>query len=137
MHELGIPVTPPAVAEHYLGVIDSLLVDERDPSCDLSVPHLTCNTLMTSLADRCRVAEAVLELARRVDTILAPMRLLPAILRSLCSGSVREASSRIAQRPGPMCAAWIGRVRPTMSICQKMFRRGGCNCPQRGTCPEL
>ena len=66
MRELGIPVTPAAVAEHYCGVIDAMLVDERDAPGDLSLPHLTCDTLTTTVADRRRVAEAALELARRV-----------------------------------------------------------------------
>ena len=43
-----------------------MLVDERDASGDLVLMHLTCDTLMTTLADRSRVAEAALELARRV-----------------------------------------------------------------------
>ena len=66
MRELGIPVTPAAVAEHYCGVIDAMLVDERDAPSDLALPYLTCDTLMTTLADRRRVAEAALGLARRV-----------------------------------------------------------------------
>ena len=66
MGKLGNPVTPAAVAEHYRGIIDAMLVDERDVSGDLTLMHLTCDTLMTTLPDRRRVAEAALELARRV-----------------------------------------------------------------------
>lgn len=68
MRELGIPVTPRAIADHYHGVIDAMLVDERDTAGDLNFTHLTCDTLMTTLADRRRVAEAALELARRIAT---------------------------------------------------------------------
>jgi LPPG:FO 2-phospho-L-lactate transferase len=64
MRELGIPVTPAAIAKHYQGVIDAMVVDERDAPGDLVLPHHICDTLMTTLADRRRVAEAALELAR-------------------------------------------------------------------------
>ncbi|GAC1576419.1 MAG: hypothetical protein NVS3B27_21440 [Novosphingobium sp.] len=60
------PVIPAAVAAHYRGVIDAMLVDERDASGDLAAMHLTSDTLMTTLADRRRVTETALELARRV-----------------------------------------------------------------------
>ncbi|MEA3001846.1 MAG: 2-phospho-L-lactate transferase [Sphingomonadales bacterium] len=64
MDELGVPATPRAIADHYAGVIDALLVDERDRQAPL--PNLPCafaDTLMKSLDDRKRVARAALEMA--------------------------------------------------------------------------
>jgi LPPG:FO 2-phospho-L-lactate transferase len=61
MLELGIPVTPRAVADHYRGVIDGLLVDDGPQS--VSIPVATADTPMVSLEDRARVASAALALA--------------------------------------------------------------------------
>ena len=66
MRELGVPVTPLAIAQHYAGLIDAMLVDERDAPADLGIAQASCDTLMLSLADRARVASAALELAQMV-----------------------------------------------------------------------
>jgi LPPG:FO 2-phospho-L-lactate transferase len=66
MAELGIPVTPRAIADHYRGVIDGLLVDERDGTEGLGIPIASTDTLMVSLEDRARVASAALALADRI-----------------------------------------------------------------------
>jgi len=66
MVELGIPVTPRAIADHYRGVIDGLLVDERDGPEDVGIPMASADTLMVSLTDRARVASAALALADRI-----------------------------------------------------------------------
>jgi LPPG:FO 2-phospho-L-lactate transferase len=66
MLELGIPVTPRAIADHYRGVIDGLLVDERDGPQDVGIPMASADTLMVSLQDRARVAGAALALADRI-----------------------------------------------------------------------
>lgn len=66
MTELGVPVSPGAVAAHYQGFIDALLVDERDGALSLGVETATADTLMITLEDRIRVAEASLALARNV-----------------------------------------------------------------------
>lgn len=66
MVELGIPITPRAIADHYRGVIDGLLVDERDGTEDLGIPMASTDTLMLSLEDRARVASAALALADRI-----------------------------------------------------------------------
>jgi LPPG:FO 2-phospho-L-lactate transferase len=66
MLELGIPVTPRAIADHYHGVIDGLLVDERDGPQSVGIPVATADTLMVSLTDRARVAYAALALADRI-----------------------------------------------------------------------
>ncbi len=67
MDELGVAVTPATIAAHYAGIIDGLLVDERDPAETLAVPHATADTLMNTLDDRMRVARAALGLAERLS----------------------------------------------------------------------
>jgi LPPG:FO 2-phospho-L-lactate transferase len=63
MNELGIEVSPAAIAAHYDGLIDALLVDERDSAISIDVPHAFADTMMTTLDDRARVASAALDLA--------------------------------------------------------------------------
>jgi len=63
MNELGIEVSPAAIAAHYDGLIDALLVDERDRAISIDVPHAFADTMMTTLDDRARVASAALDLA--------------------------------------------------------------------------
>lgn len=65
MAELGVPIDNGAIAAHYSGLIDGLLIDSADPApkgiavgCD--------SILMRDDADRRRVAEAALALARHV-----------------------------------------------------------------------
>jgi LPPG:FO 2-phospho-L-lactate transferase len=66
MDELGVPATPRAIADHYAGIIDALLIDERDRSAPLpETAHDFCDTLMRTLDDRIRVARAALDLAAR------------------------------------------------------------------------
>lgn len=64
MHELGHPVSPQGIAAFYEGVIDGLLVDERDGCEGLPVRTAQADTLMHTVADRMRVASATLALAR-------------------------------------------------------------------------
>ncbi len=66
MRELGVEIGPQAIAAHYRGVIDGLLIDERDAPCRLDVEWAAADTLMHSLADRTRVAAEALALARRL-----------------------------------------------------------------------
>jgi LPPG:FO 2-phospho-L-lactate transferase len=66
MDELGIAVTPASIARHYEGIIDGLLVDERDAPGELAIAHDTADTLMSTLDDRARVARAALALAERI-----------------------------------------------------------------------
>ena len=66
MAELGIEAGAAAIARHYAGLIDGLLVDERDPPAGLAVAEARCDTLMQSLDDRIRVARAALALAERL-----------------------------------------------------------------------
>lgn len=63
MAELGLACDAAAIARHYGDAIDALLVDERDPPVEIDIPSRRADTLMHSLADRIRVAEAALALA--------------------------------------------------------------------------
>ncbi|HJT39928.1 MAG TPA: 2-phospho-L-lactate transferase [Sphingobium sp.] len=66
MGELGLAVRNDAIAAHYTGVIDGLLVDERDGGEGLALAHAVTDTLMKTLDDRARVARAMLDLAGRI-----------------------------------------------------------------------
>jgi LPPG:FO 2-phospho-L-lactate transferase len=66
MGEMGIAITPGAVADHYAGILDAMLVDERDDAADIGIMTASTDTLMTTLEDRVRVARAALALADRV-----------------------------------------------------------------------
>lgn len=68
MRELGLAVSPLTVLEHYRGLIDGLVLDERDAALApaIELPLRTCDTLMRSLADRERVARCALELAQEL-----------------------------------------------------------------------
>jgi len=68
MRELGLPVRAAAIAAHYGGLLDALVVDGSDADdCDgLDVPVLVTRTLMRDLDDRCRLAGDVLALAARL-----------------------------------------------------------------------
>jgi LPPG:FO 2-phospho-L-lactate transferase len=66
MRELGYPTTASGIAVLYKGVIDGLLVDERDHCNGLQVPTAQTDTLMQTLEDRMRVASAALALARAI-----------------------------------------------------------------------
>ncbi len=65
MTELGLSPSPLTVAEHYDGLLDGFVLDERDArfATRLNVPARMCDTLMLTLEDRERVARCVLELA--------------------------------------------------------------------------
>ena len=66
MTELGLDVGAPAIARHYAGVIDGLLVDERDPPAEIGIASARADTLMHTLDDRIRVAHAALALADKL-----------------------------------------------------------------------
>ena len=77
MQELGVEVSSLAIARHYAGLIDGLVLDERDadPATReaLRAAGIACavtNTLMGSLEDRRRVAAVALELAAAVAVTL-------------------------------------------------------------------
>lgn len=68
MNELGIETTPLAIATHYAGLIDGLVVDESDrrlaERCGL--PTLVTSTLMSRLEDKVRLATKTLEFAAEI-----------------------------------------------------------------------
>ncbi|MBL0122979.1 MAG: 2-phospho-L-lactate transferase [Betaproteobacteria bacterium] len=70
MTELGLPVTPSAVARHYAGWIDGFVLDIRDHEYadEIQLPTLVCDTLMQTVADRQRLAGATLEFAATLTT---------------------------------------------------------------------
>lgn len=62
MAELGIPVTPRAVAEHYGTAINGFVYDERDAEMRFDGLRTTrIDTVMRSEEDRARVARQILE----------------------------------------------------------------------------
>lgn len=65
MIELGLPVTPAAVARHYAGWIDGFVLDTRDEqyAAEIGIPTLLTDTLMQTLTDRRRLAAETLDFA--------------------------------------------------------------------------
>lgn len=65
MAELSIPATASAIAAHYHGLIDALVVDVADARHveALDLPVLVTPTLMTSVDDKVRLAREILRLA--------------------------------------------------------------------------
>lgn len=66
MREMGLQTDVAAIARHYQGVIDGLLIDERDAPAALAIAHDRADTMMIDSADRIRVARAALALADRL-----------------------------------------------------------------------
>lgn len=69
MTELGISVSPLAVARHYGDLLDGFVLDVRDAAVEpglreLGLPTLVADTLMKTLDDRQRLAAATLAYAR-------------------------------------------------------------------------
>lgn len=65
MAELGIDPDNQAIAAHYAGVIDGLLYDSADAG-PVSLPAYVTATLMTTLDDKVRVAQAALHFAQEL-----------------------------------------------------------------------
>jgi LPPG:FO 2-phospho-L-lactate transferase len=65
MAELGLAVSNEAIAAHYRGVIDGLVVDEADAADreKVDLPVLVTRTLMRDIADRERLARDVIAFA--------------------------------------------------------------------------
>jgi LPPG:FO 2-phospho-L-lactate transferase len=66
MDELGIPMTPTSIYEHYHGLLDAIVVDsgDADAAQQIPIPVFSTATLMSSLDDRLRLARFVLDCAR-------------------------------------------------------------------------
>jgi LPPG:FO 2-phospho-L-lactate transferase len=69
MAELGVPVTNAAIAAHYEGLIDGLVLDRADraEAAELTVPALVTETVMTNLEERIALAAATLGFAAELD----------------------------------------------------------------------
>ncbi|MES2172322.1 MAG: 2-phospho-L-lactate transferase [Pseudomonadota bacterium] len=63
MRDLDMAVDNDSIAHHYAGLIDAMLIDSGDrcDAPDIAIAH--CATLMTTLSDRKRVAQAAIDLA--------------------------------------------------------------------------
>lgn len=73
MDELGVPASAEAVAEHYRGLVDVMVVDWKDAGAHDAIAQqgmraLTVNTVMTTLDERIALARDVLDIAVTVDT---------------------------------------------------------------------
>ncbi len=69
MEELGMPATAAQVAEHYAGLIDGFILDERDADLDggLAMPTRVAQSLMVTLGDRERLAAQTLDFIRALS----------------------------------------------------------------------
>jgi LPPG:FO 2-phospho-L-lactate transferase len=74
MRELGHEVSALTIFEHYRGLIDGVVLDERDAelAVGMDLPLRVCDTLMRSLEDRERVARCALELAQELRGPVGP-----------------------------------------------------------------
>jgi LPPG:FO 2-phospho-L-lactate transferase len=70
MRELNLPLTPLTVARHYSEFLDGFVLDVRDAAlaADFPCPVHVCDTVMTSLTDRERLARDVLQFAAALRT---------------------------------------------------------------------
>lgn len=72
MGELGFEVGHAAVAAHYAGLVDALLVDDDSGCPSGQAPWITAPTLMQTLEDRERLARCVLDIADRLAAAPRP-----------------------------------------------------------------
>lgn len=68
MRELAVAATPAAIAEHYAGLIDALIVDTTDTAAATAagIRAYSTRTLMRTLEDRCDLARFALACAREL-----------------------------------------------------------------------
>lgn len=68
MAELGIETTPAAIAAHYAGLVDGLVIDVADAEWHgrCGVPTLVTRTVMETLDDRIALARATLDFAGKL-----------------------------------------------------------------------
>ncbi len=74
MAELGVEVSALAVARHYGGLLDGMVIDVADealaPAIEAEGPRVAVTgTVMNSAADRARLAEAVVQFAKTLEAI--------------------------------------------------------------------
>jgi LPPG:FO 2-phospho-L-lactate transferase len=80
MAELSLDSDPSAIARHYDGLIDGLIVDrqDRDAAGTLRAAVHVTDTLMKSLEDRDRLAETCVTFARHIVDAANPGKALRA-----------------------------------------------------------
>lgn len=61
MNELGVEPTSIAIAQHYAGLIDAIVIDHKDAASvnEMEVPAIVTNTFMTDLDSRIELAAVV------------------------------------------------------------------------------
>jgi LPPG:FO 2-phospho-L-lactate transferase len=66
MQELGIPMTPTSIYQHYRGLLDAIVVDSADvqAAAGIPIPVFSTATMMSTLEDRLRLARFTLDCAR-------------------------------------------------------------------------
>ena len=74
MTELGVPVSPTAVVQHYGDLLDGFILDEADAGLASSIETsgiacTTTNTVMRTLEDRTRLARDVLDFAHTLRPV--------------------------------------------------------------------
>jgi LPPG:FO 2-phospho-L-lactate transferase len=79
MAELGIATTSQAIAGHYRGLIDGLVIDESDAADvdRIGIQTDVAPTLMKSIDDKQRLAEAVLAFAQRIASDAKDAQIMP------------------------------------------------------------
>ena len=71
MGELGVEISALGIARHYAGLIDGIVIDDRDrellrPIEDLGIKVLVTNTIMQNTVDKSRLAEQTVDFARQL-----------------------------------------------------------------------
>lgn len=69
MNELGVERTSVAVARHYAGLIDGIVIDHEDATSvnELDLPAVVTDTFMTDLDSRIKLAEVVLDFVAQLS----------------------------------------------------------------------
>lgn len=69
MAELGLPISALEIVQHYAGLIDGFVLDQRDAHLreQIDIPVLVTDTLMHTREDRVRVAEETLAFATTLN----------------------------------------------------------------------
>lgn len=71
MRELGQPINPMTIAEHYDGLLSGFVLDQQDSGLEqaLGIPAKVTDTLMTDATKRSKLAQEVLEFAMELVKI--------------------------------------------------------------------
>lgn len=76
MRELGQPINPMTVAEHYDGLLNGFVLDQQDDGLEhaLDIPTKVTDTLMTDAPKRTRLAQDVLEFGLQLAKIAVAVK---------------------------------------------------------------